>query len=446
MALHLNCRYLEGFVPQADLETIAPEVRAAHGYLYENRAQAAGNAYHGWLNLPADYDKEEFARIKAAAAKIISDSRVLVVIGIGGSYLGARAAIEFVRSKNYNLIAKETPQILFVGNSLSPTELCEVLDVCRTCDFSVNVISKSGTTTEPAVAFRFFRKLLEERYGKEGAAKRIYVTTDKQKGTLKALADREGYQEFVVPDGVGGRYSVLTAVGLLPIACAGVDLDRLMEGAADAMRQYVSTDLSENDCYRYAAIRNLLYRQGKKIELAVCYEPDYTMMNEWFKQLFGESEGKDGKGLFPASVIYSTDLHSMGQYVQDGERLMFETVVSFRRPKRDVTIEEDPENLDGLNFLAGREMSFVNRKAFEGTALAHNDGGVPCVVIEADAMDEYHLGQLIYFFEKACAVSGYILGVNPFNQPGVESYKKNMFALLGKPGYEELAEELKKRQ
>ncbi len=446
MALHLNCRYLEGFVPQSDLETIAPEVRAAHGYLYENRAQAAGNAYHGWLNLPADYDKEEFARIKAAAAKIISDSRVLVVIGIGGSYLGARAAIEFVRSKNYNLIAKDTPQILFVGNSLSPTELCEALDVCRTCDFSVNVISKSGTTTEPAVAFRFFRKLLEEKYGKEGAAKRIYVTTDKQKGTLKALADREGYEEFVVPDGVGGRYSVLTAVGLLPIACAGVDLDRLMEGAADAVRQYVSTDLSENDCYRYAAIRNLLYRQGKKIELSVCYEPDYTMMNEWFKQLFGESEGKDGKGLFPASVIYSTDLHSMGQYVQDGERLMFETVVSFRRPKRDVTIEEDPENLDGLNFLAGREMSFVNRKAFEGTALAHNDGGVPCVVIEADAMDEYHLGQLIYFFEKACAISGYILGVNPFNQPGVESYKKNMFALLGKPGYEELAEELKKRQ
>ena len=446
MALHLNCRYLEGFVPQTDLETIAPEVRTAHGYLYENRAQAAGNAYHGWLNLPADYDKEEFARIKAAAAKIISDSRVLVVIGIGGSYLGARAAIEFVRSKNYNLIAKETPQILFVGNSLSPTELGEALDVCRTCDFSVNVISKSGTTTEPAVAFRFFRKLLEEKYGKEGAAKRIYVTTDKQKGTLKALADREGYEEFVVPDGVGGRYSVLTAVGLLPIACAGVDIDRLMEGAADAMRQYVSTDLSENDCYRYAAIRNLLYRQGKKIELSVCYEPDYTMMNEWFKQLFGESEGKDGKGLFPASVIYSTDLHSMGQYVQDGERLMFETVVSFRRPKRDVTIEEDPENLDGLNFLAGREMSFVNRKAFEGTALAHNDGGVPCVVIEADAMDEYHLGQLIYFFEKACAISGYILGVNPFNQPGVESYKKNMFALLGKPGYEELAEELKKRQ
>ena len=445
MALQLNCRYLEGFVSRADLEKITPEVQKAHSLLYENRTQAAGNAYHGWLNLPADYDTEEFARIKAAAKRIASDSRALVVIGIGGSYLGARAAIEFVRSKNYNLFAKETPQIFFVGNSLSPTELGEALEICRTCDFSVNVISKSGTTTEPAVAFRFFRELLEEKYGKEGAAKRIYVTTDKQKGTLKSLADREGYEEFVVPDDVGGRYSVLTAVGLLPIACAGVDIDRLMEGAADAMKQYAVADPAENDCYRYAAIRNILYRKGKKVELSVCYEPDYTMMNEWFKQLYGESEGKDGKGLFPASVIYSTDLHSMGQYVQDGERLMFETVVSFRRPKRDLTIGEDPENLDGLNFLAGKGMSFVNRKAFEGTALAHTDGGVPCVVIEADAMDEYDLGQLIYFFEKACAISGYILGVNPFDQPGVESYKKNMFALLGKPGYEELADELRKR-
>ena len=445
MALKLNCRYLEGFVSQADLDHLSPEVRKAYDFLYGNRAQAAGNGYHGWLDLPAGYDREEFSRIKAAAKRIASDSRVLVVIGIGGSYLGARAAIEFVRSKNYNIIAKDTPQIFFVGNSLSPTELGEVLDICATCDFSVNVISKSGTTTEPAVAFRFFRALLEERYGKEGAARRIYVTTDKRKGTLKSLADREGYEEFVVPDDVGGRYSVLTAVGLLPIACAGVDIDRLMEGAADAMAQYASPDLAENDCCRYAAIRNILYRKGKKIELSVCYEPDYTMMNEWFKQLYGESEGKDGKGLFPASVIYSTDLHSMGQYVQEGERLMFETVVSFRRPKRDLTIGEDPENLDGLNFLAGRDMSYVNRKAFEGTALAHTDGGVPCVVIEADAMDEYHLGQLIYFFEKACAVSGYILGVNPFDQPGVESYKKNMFALLGKPGYEELAEELKKR-
>ena len=376
---------------------------------------------------------------------MISDSQALVVIGIGGSYLGARAAIEFVKSKNYNLTAKDTPKIFFLGNSLSPTEITEIADYCRGCDFSVNVISKSGTTTEPAVAFRVFRKLLEEKYGKAEAAKRIYVTTDKAKGTLKALADREGYEEFVVPDNVGGRYSVLTAVGLLPIACAGVDIDALMAGAADAMRQYAVPSLEENDCYKYAAIRNILYRKGKSIELAVCYEPDYTMMNEWFKQLFGESEGKDGKGLFPASVIYSTDLHSLGQYVQEGRRLMFETVVDFRTPKRDLIIEEDPDNADGLNFLTGRGMAFINKRAFEGTALAHTDGGVPNIVIEADAMDEYDLGRLIYFFEKACAISGYVLGVNPFNQPGVESYKKNMFALIGKPGYEELADELKKR-
>ena len=445
MALRLNDRYLNGFVSEAELKEIAPEIRKAHGFLYENRTEAAGNGYHGWLTLPEDYDKEEFARIKAAARKVVSDSDALVVIGIGGSYLGARAAIEFIKSKNYNLTAKGTPKIFFLGNSLSPTEITEVLEICRTCDFSVNVISKSGTTTEPAIAFRVFRKLLEEKYGREEAAKRIYVTTDKAKGTLKALADREGYEEFVVPDDVGGRYSVLTAVGLLPIACAGVDIDALMRGAADAMRRYVSPELSENDCYKYAAIRSILYRKGKSIELSVCYEPDYTMMNEWFKQLFGESEGKDGKGLFPASVIYSTDLHSMGQYVQEGCRIMFETVVDFRTPKRDLVIEEDPENGDGLNFLTGKGMAYVNKKAFEGTALAHTDGGVPNIVIEADAMDEEDLGRLIYFFEKACAISGYVLGVNPFNQPGVESYKKNMFALIGKPGYEALADELKKR-
>lgn len=445
MALRLNCKYLEGFVSENEVKELAPEIAAAHGFLYENREQAVGNGYHGWLTLPEDYDKTEFDRIKAAARKVISDSHALVVIGIGGSYLGARAAIEFVKSKNYNLTAKDTPKIFFLGNSLSPTEITEIADYCRGCDFSVNVISKSGTTTEPAVAFRVFRKLLEEKYGKAEAAKRIYVTTDKAKGTLKALADREGYEEFVVPDNVGGRYSVLTAVGLLPIACAGVDIDALMAGAADAMRQYAVPSLEENDCYKYAAIRNILYRKGKSIELAVCYEPDYTMMNEWFKQLFGESEGKDGKGLFPASVIYSTDLHSLGQYVQEGRRLMFETVVDFRTPKRDLIIEEDPDNADGLNFLTGRGMAFINKRAFEGTALAHTDGGVPNIVIEADAMDEYDLGRLIYFFEKACAISGYVLGVNPFNQPGVESYKKNMFALIGKPGYEELADELKKR-
>ncbi len=445
MALRLNCKYLEGFVSENEVKELAPEIAVAHGFLYENREQAVGNGYHGWLTLPEDYAKTEFDRIKAAARKVISDSQALVVIGIGGSYLGARAAIEFVKSKNYNLTAKGTPKIFFLGNSLSPTEITEIADYCRGCDFSVNVISKSGTTTEPAVAFRVFRKLLEEKYGKAEAAKRIYVTTDKVKGTLKALADREGYEEFVVPDNVGGRYSVLTAVGLLPIACAGVDIDALMAGAADAMRQYAVPSLEENDCYKYAAIRNILYRKGKSIELAVCYEPDYTMMNEWFKQLFGESEGKDGKGLFPASVIYSTDLHSLGQYVQEGRRLMFETVVDFRTPKRDLVIEEDPENADGLNFLAGRGMAFINKRAFEGTALAHTDGGVPNIVIEADAMDEYDLGRLIYFFEKACAISGYVLGVNPFNQPGVESYKKNMFALIGKPGYEALADELKKR-
>ena len=444
MAIRLNDRYLKGFVSEAELKAIAPEIKRAHGFLYDNKAQAAGNGYHGWLTLPEDYDKAEFARIKAAAKRVISDSDVLVVIGIGGSYLGARAAIEFVKSKNYNLTAKGTPRIFFLGNSLSPSEITEVLEICKNCDFSVNVISKSGTTTEPAIAFRVFRRLLEEKYG-AAAAKRIYVTTDKAKGTLKALADREGYEEFVVPDDVGGRYSVLTAVGLFPIACAGVDIDALMRGAAQAMRRYVSPDPAENDCYHYAAIRNILYRKGKTVELSVCYEPDYTMMNEWFKQLFGESEGKDGKGIFPASVIYSTDLHSLGQYVQEGRRMLFETVVDFRTPKRDLTLQEDPEDGDGLNFLTGRGMAYVNRKAFEGTALAHTDGGVPNVVIEADAMDEENLGALIYFFEKACAISGYVLGVNPFDQPGVESYKKNMFALIGKPGYESLAQELQRR-
>ena len=445
MAITLNCRYLDRFVSDRDLAAIAPEADAARACLYENRETAAGSAYHGWLTLPRDYDRDEFARIKAAAAKIRSDSKALVVIGIGGSYLGARAAIEFVRSKNYNLVVKDAPQIFFVGNSISPTELSEVLDICRGCDFSVNVISKSGTTTEPAIAFRLFKKLMEEKYGKAEAAGRIYVTTDRLKGTLKALADSEGYAEFVVPDDVGGRYSVLTAVGLLPIAAAGVDIDALMAGAAASMEKYAEPDLFKNDCYRYAAIRNILYRKGKMIELMVSYEPDYTLMNEWYKQLFGESEGKDGKGLFPASVICSTDLHSMGQYIQQGRRHLFETVVTFKEPKTDVTIEASADNADGLNFLAGRTLSYVNRKAFEGTVLAHTDGDVPNVVLELDRMDAYNLGELFYFLEKACAVSGYILGVNPFDQPGVESYKKNMFALLGKPGYEALAAELQSR-
>ena len=443
MAISLNTRYLGKFIREDELNAMAEEVDRARAFLYENKANAAGNAYHGWLTLPEDYDKEEFARIKAAAKKIRSDSEVLVVIGIGGSYLGARAAIEFVKSKNYNLIGS-SPKIFFVGNSISPTEISEILDICETKDFSVNVISKSGTTTEPAIAFRLFKALLERRYGRD-AAGRIYVTTDKCKGTLKMLADQEGYAEFVVPDDVGGRYSVLTAVGLLPIAAAGIDIDELMRGARAAMEKYAAPALTENDCYRYAAIRNLLHRKGKKIEMMVSYEPDYTLMNEWFKQLFGESEGKDNKGIFPASAIYSTDLHSMGQYVQQGERHLFETVVRFLHPKRDIVIEADELNADGLNFLAGKTLSYVNEKAFEGTVLAHTDGDVPNIIIEVDAMDEFNLGELFYFLEKACAISGYLLGVNPFDQPGVESYKKNMFALLGKPGYEEMTAALRAR-
>ncbi len=445
MSLKLNCKFLNGFVSEADLAGIADEAAYANSLLYENKEIAAGNAYHGWLTLPVDYDKEEFARIKKAAAKIRSDSKALVVIGIGGSYLGARAAIEFVKSKNYNLVAGKDPQIFFTGNSISPTEISEVLSICENIDFSVNVISKSGTTTEAAIAFRLFKNLLEKKYGKAEAAKRIYATTDKRKGTLKALSDAEGYETFVVPDGVGGRYSVLTAVGLLPIAVAGIDIDVLMSGAADAMRAYASGTVYTNDCMKYAAVRNILHRKGKKVEMMVAYEPDYTMMNEWFKQLFGESEGKDGKGIFPASAVYSTDLHSMGQYVQDGERLLFETVVTFDSPKCDIRIEADPVNADGLNFLADKTLSYVNRKAFQGTVLAHCDGGVPNIIIELEKMDTYHLGLLFYFLEKACAVSGYILGVNPFNQPGVESYKKNMFALLGKPGYEDMKSELESR-
>ncbi len=445
MSIKLNCHFLEKFVSEADYQNIAGEVAAAHSLLYENKARAEGNTHHGWLTLPEDYDKEEFARIKKAAEKIRSDSKALVVIGIGGSYLGARAAIEFVKSKNYNLFEENGPKIFFTGNSISPTEISEVLNYCKTCDFSVNVISKSGTTTEPAIAFRLFKKLLEEKYGKAEAAKRIYVTTDKVKGTLKALADSEGYEEFVVPDNVGGRYSVLTAVGLLPIAAAGVDIDALMQGAADAMRKYAARDVFTNDCCKYAAIRNILYRKGKKIEMMVSYEPDYTLMNEWFKQLFGESEGKDGKGIFPASAIYSTDLHSMGQYVQEGERTLFETVITFAHPKCDIEIEADDVNADGLNFLAGKTLSYVNKKACQGTLIAHYDGNVPNIIIEIDRADAYNLGELFYFLEKTCAVSGYILGVNPFNQPGVESYKKNMFALLGKPGYEDMKQDLEKR-
>ncbi|MDO5449018.1 MAG: glucose-6-phosphate isomerase [Clostridia bacterium] len=434
MPLTLNDNYLTNLISKDEIQGMQAEVTAAHELLRDGKGP--GNDFIGWVDLPVNYDKEEFARIKVAADKIQKNSDVLVVIGIGGSYLGARAAIEFCKSQNYNLLAKDTPQIIFSGNTISSTTLNEVMDIIDGRDFSINVISKSGTTTEPAIAFRVFRELAIAKYGEDGAKDHIFVTTDKARGTLKELADSVGYETFVVPDDVGGRYSVLTAVGLLPIAVAGIDIDKLMQGAADARVAFQDPDINKNDCYKYAAIRNVLARKGKTVEMMVSYEPSYTMMNEWFKQLYGESEGKDGKGIFPASAIFSTDLHSLGQYIQDGQRMLFETVVTFKKPTREYMIKEDEANVDGLNFLAGRGMSFVNRKAFEGTVLAHNDGGVPNIVLEAEQMDEYELGYMIYFFEKACAISGYILGVNPFNQPGVESYKKNMFALLGKPGYE----------
>lgn len=439
MSIKLNVSYAGAAATQSALNSIEKDVLSAHEALHNGTG--AGSDFLGWLDLPVNYDKAEFEAIKAAAEKIKADSKALVVIGIGGSYLGARAAIEFCKGNNYNLLAKDTPQIFFTGNTISADSVNEVMQLIDGKDFSINVISKSGTTTEPAVAFRVFKEILEAKYGKEEAAKRIYVTTDKAKGTLKSLADKEGYQTFVVPDDVGGRYSVLTAVGLLPIAAAGIDIDSLMKGAQDAREKYSVASL-ENDCYKYAAVRNLLYRSGKSIEMYVSYEPAFTLMNEWLKQLYGESEGKQLKGIYPSSAIYSTDLHSLGQYVQQGERLMFETVVYVDKSKADVSIKQDPENVDGLNFLAGKTVSFVNRKAFEGTLLAHTDGDVPNIVLEIPEMNEYVLGELIFFFEKACAISGYVLGVNPFDQPGVESYKKNMFALLGKPGYEDMKAEL----
>ncbi len=435
MPTRINDKHVLGFVGSDELQGIAAQVKAAHEALHSGTG--LGNDFIGWLTLPTDYDKDEFARIKAAAERIKKNTDVFIVIGIGGSYLGARAAIEFLTSPNYNALAKDTPQIYYAGNSISSTALSELIDLCEGKDVSINMISKSGTTTEPAIAFRVLRELLEKKYGKEGAKERIFCTTDKEKGTLKQLADREGYETFVVPDNVGGRYSVLTAVGLLPIAVAGADIDALMKGAQAAQKDFDNEDVFTNECYKYAALRNLLYRKGKTTEVLVSYEPAFTMMSEWFKQLYGESEGKDQKGIFPASVVFSTDLHSMGQYIQDGRRDLFETVVLFEKCKREITLGTDPENVDGLNFLCGKTMDFINRKAFEGTVLAHNDGGVPNIVLTVDEMTESELGYLIYFFEKACAISGYLLGVNPFNQPGVESYKKNMFALLGKPGYEQ---------
>ncbi len=442
MAIKLNYSFAEQFLRENDLLGLQAQVNAANDMI--NNKNGLGNDFLGWVNLPQDYDKIEFERIKKAAQKIQNDTDVLIVIGIGGSYLGARAAIEFLKGPFYNDLTNG-PKIYFAGNNISGSYLDDILKICENKRVSVNIISKSGTTTEPAIAFRVFRKLLEERYGEEEAAKRIYCTTDKARGTLKQLADKKGYECFVVPDDIGGRYSVLTAVGLLPIAASGVDIDALMKGAAQAAKDYREPDLYKNDCYAYAALRNAFYRKGKIIELLVSYEPRFTMMAEWFKQLYGESEGKDNKGLFPASVTFSTDLHSMGQFVQDGTRTMFETVVTFGESDKDIIIEMEEDDGDGLNFLAGKTMSFVNEKAFEGTVLAHTDGSVPNLVINVDKPDEENLGRLIYFFEKACAVSGYLLGVNPFDQPGVESYKKNMFALLGKPGFETQKAELEKR-
>lgn len=438
MKISLNTNYLNGFVRPNEFDDIWPQVEQAHNLLKSKKGP--GSDFLGWVNLPQDYDKDEFARVKAAAKRIRENSDILIVIGIGGSYLGARAAIEFIQSPMYNSLTDST-QVYFTGNSISPVYLNEIIKLCQGKELSVNVISKSGTTTEPALAFRVFRKILEEKYGKEGAKSRIYCTTDKARGTLKELADKEGYETFVIPDDVGGRFSVLTPVGLLPIAVAGCDIDAIMQGALDAKAAYADP-VKDNACYLYAAARNIMLRKGKSIEVLVGYEPGLAMMAEWFKQLYGESEGKDQKGLYPSSMIFSTDLHSLGQFVQDGSRIMFETVLNIENTKQDFFIENDPQNFDGLNFLSNQNMSVVNKKAMQGTILAHIEGQTPNLVLNVSDMDEYCFGQLVYFFEKACAISGYMLGVNPFDQPGVESYKKNMFALLGKPGYEAQKAEL----
>ncbi|MBE7055228.1 MAG: glucose-6-phosphate isomerase [Ruminococcaceae bacterium] len=436
----------EKFISKDEVEAFAPFIEVAHNTLHNGTGR--GKDFTGWVNLPENYDKEEFARIKKAAEKIKGNSQALIVIGIGGSYLGARMAVEMIHHNFFNLskdARKDGVQIFFAGNNISSTYLADLIEVVKDIDFSVNIISKSGTTTEPAIAFRVFREMLIEKYGKEGAKERIFATTDKEKGALKNLADEEGYETFVVPDDVGGRYSVLTAVGLLPIAASGADIDAMMQGAYDAMKEYNNPKLEENDCYKYVAARNALYRKGKNIEIMVNYEPQVHYFAEWWKQLFGESEGKENKGIFPASVDFSSDLHSMGQYIQQGLRMMFETVLFFDNARKDIVIKEDADNVDGLNFLAGKTVSLVNEQAFNGTLLAHTDGDVPNLILRIEKMDEYCLGNLIYFFEKACGISGYILGVNPFDQPGVEAYKKNMFALLGKPGYEAQQAELLER-
>ncbi len=443
MSLSISQKFVKNFINEKDLSknqekalTALKTVKAANG---------AGNDFLGWVNLPENYDKEEFARIKIAAEKAKKLCDIFIVIGIGGSYLGARAAIEFVKSPIYNNLKKETPDIYFAGNNISPTALTELISICEGREICVNVISKSGTTTEPAIAFRVFKKMLVDKYGEEGAKERIFVTTDKARGTLKEFSDKAGYETFVVPDDVGGRYSVLTAVGLLPIAVAGIDIDAMMSGAYDASVATKSENYEINPAMQYAALRNVLLSYGKSTEILVGYEPYMLMLNEWWKQLYGESEGKDNKGIFPASVVFSTDLHSLGQYIQEGQRVLFETVINVKNPGATFNIPHDDANVDGLNFIAGKELDFVNKSAMLATLIAHNDGGVPNIVIDLEDRSAYSFGYLVYFFEMACAISGYMLGVNPFNQPGVEAYKKNMFALLGKPGYEEMKSVLEER-
>lgn len=446
MGLKLDLSKAQPFLKEEEIFHLQPMVEVAHNMLHEK--SGLGSDFLGWIDLPVNYDKEEFARIQKAAEKIKSDSDVLIVIGIGGSYLGARAAVEMLSHSFHTALTKDkrkAPLVFFAGNNISSTYLADLLETIEGKDVSVNVISKSGTTTEPAIAFRIFKDYLEKKYGKEGAKGRIYATTDKARGALKTLADEEGYETFVVPDDVGGRFSVLSAVGLLPIAAAGINIEEIMKGAADAREAYSNPNLKENDAYLYAAARNALYNKGKTVEMVVNYEPSLHYFGEWWKQLYGESEGKDNKGIFPAAADFSTDLHSMGQYVQEGLRNIFETVINVENPRKKVTIEAAESDLDGLNFLAGKDVDFVNKQAFLGTVLAHNDGGVPNFIVNVPELTPYYFGQLVYFFEKACGISGYLLGVNPFDQPGVEAYKKNMFALLGKPGFEAMREELLKR-
>ena len=444
--LKLNLNNLEGTVTEDQINNLKSMVVAAHETLHSK--SGAGSDFLGWVDLPSNYDKEEFNRVKAAASKIQKNSDILIVIGIGGSYLGARAVIEAARGNFFNDLNKEnrkTPQVYFVGNNISSTYISQLLSIIEGKDFSINVISKSGTTTEPAIAFRIFKEVIENRYGKEEAKDRIYITTDRARGALKKLADIEGYETFVIPDDVGGRFSVLTPVGLLPIAVAGIDIEELMSGAEVGRIAYGNEDLSENISYKYAAVRHLLYERGKTTEILVNYEPALQYFGEWYKQLFGESHGKDGKGIFPSAVNFSTDLHSMGQYIQDGMRNIFETVINVENPVESIEVEYNEEDMDGLNFVAGKTIDFVNKKAMEGTILAHREGGVPNIVLSVPKLDARSIGELIYFFEMSCAIGGYLMGINPFDQPGVEAYKKNMFALLGKPGYEELKDELLKK-